>query len=163
MPGYTQVRKRHHHNHHAGRTRNIKVRLQENRHLRRKHEYQPTVGFTLTNYTGTLAPEVESTIRVTQLRYRFKKGLAQLNICELETYYVRRYNRFPFFVKMVNCRLNDFINSSQLICKRRFEIGHVLRVENERHNCYPEGKNIRWVHDWETRVVGCDAILKANH
>lgn len=98
----------------------------------------------------------------TELLYRVTKGVEEMNLCELETYYVRRYNKFPFFVKSVACQKNRGIQG-KVKCNSRYEKGHILRLSTgeEGEQCFQGGEDgsLKWVHAWETRVVGCDAVI----
>ena len=111
--------------------------------------------------SASLSPHQEdSRVERAEILYRVTKGINELIICELETYYVRRYNKFPFFVKSVTCQENKSIQHTKITCNRRYEKGHILRLEKMSH-CYQkkEESTLKWIHDWETRVVGCDAVL----
>lgn len=117
----------------------------------------PTSATMPLSYEDANSERTELRVERTELRYRVPKGINELPICELETYYVRRYNKFPFFVKSVTCQKNKSIDT-YILCKRRYEKGHILRLEKMSH-CYQEENSMKWIHDWETRVVGCDAVV----
>ena len=101
----------------------------------------------------------------TEIVYRVTKEIQEFNLCEVETFYVRRYHRFPFFVKRVTCQKNASLRAPRVICRERYEVGHILRLE-ARDACQQgdntDTSNSKWVHDWETRVVGCDAVVIHN-
>ncbi|XP_063693332.1 uncharacterized protein LOC134825122 [Bolinopsis microptera] len=144
-----------------------KKRSRSARHIKKNkiHTRQPSEDMTfyygyvtpsgVTASTGT--PEnYYNRVERTEILYRVTKGLKEMSICELETYYVRRYNKFPFFVKSVTCQKNRALKGD-IICNSRYEKGHILRLVKA--ECMPEGEGGKWEHDWETRVVGCDAVL----
>lgn len=110
----------------------------------------PEAEATLTPYIGDGGYDKTSVV------FRRQAGIDEVQLCELETAYVRRFNRFPYFVKTVSCQKNKLI-MTQVMCKPRYEIGHILRLE--KNECYSNNQNVKWIHDWETRIVGCDAVL----
>ena len=122
----------------------------------------PSVTYTL----NTIQPRTEvdegPEFKQALFYYRVNRGdplnKGALTICELETFYVRRFNKFPFFVKSVSCRKNRAIMAEMgsIVCHDRKEWGHILRLENK-DKCKAEDQT-NWVHEWEQRVVGCDAM-----
>ena len=136
------------------------------RHIR-KNKVQRQPSRDVTFYYGYVTPSITTAagtadylsnrVEKTEILYRVTKGLKEMSICELETYYVRRYNKFPYFVKSVTCQKNRGLIGN-IICKSRYEKGHILRLVDHTE-CIPEGEGGKWEHDWETRVVGCDAVL----
>ena len=143
-----------------------KKRSRSARHVR-KNKIQRQPSRDVTFYYGFVTPSVTTSagtpdylanrVEKTEILYRVTKGLKEMSICELETYYVRRYNKFPYFVKSVTCQKNTALIGN-IICKSRYEKGHILRLVDHTE-CIPEGEGGKWEHDWETRVVGCDAVL----
>jgi len=135
------------------------------RYKRAGNQYEepepPSVTYTL----NTIQPRTEGpeqTLGKALFYYRVNRrdstSKGTLTICELETFYVRRFNKFPFFVKSVSCRKNRAIMAEMgsIVCHDRKEWGHILRLEDEKE-C-KAGDQTNWVHEWESRVVGCDAM-----